>query len=74
MLFCFSSVAFKSLHKKTRIQLEDPLLSDLHRILVNDGDYKQTEVLIQKCLEDGVFSDYISRQQPKADWTLLYPP
>ena len=48
--------AFESLQKKTRIQLEDPLLSDLHRTLVNDGDYKQTEVLIKKCLDDGVFS------------------
>ena len=66
--------AFESLQKKTRITLEDPLLSDLHRILVNDGDYKQTEVLIKKCLEDGVFSDYISRQQPKPDWTPLILP
>ena len=66
--------AFESLQKKTRITLEDPLLSDLHRILVSDGDYTQTEVLIKKCLEDGVFSDYISRQQPKPDWTPLILP
>jgi len=66
--------AFESLQKKTRIQLEDPLLTELHKVLVNEGDYNKTELLIQKCLEDGVFSDYISRQQPRPDWTALILP
>ena len=66
--------AFESLQKKTRIQLEDPLLTELHNVLVNEGDYNKTELLIQRCLEDGVFSDYISRQQPIPDWTALILP
>ena len=48
--------AFESLQKKTKIQLEDPMLTELHSVLVNDGNYDQTECLIKKCLDDGVFS------------------
>ena len=66
--------AFESLQKKTKIQLEDPLLTEFHSTLVNSGDYEKTEQLIKKCLEDGVFNDYISRQQPKPDWTALILP
>jgi len=66
--------AFQSLQKKTKIQLEDPMLTELHSVLVNDGNYDQTESLIKKCLDDGVFADYISRQQPKPDWTALILP
>ena len=48
--------AFESLQKKTKIQLEDPMLTELHSVLVNDGNYDQTECLIKKYLDDGVFS------------------
>ena len=58
--------AFESLQKKTKIQLEDPLLTGLHSTLVNDGDYVKTEELIKNCLQDGIFSDYIRRQQQTA--------
>ena len=66
--------AFESLQKKTKIQLEDPLLTEFHSTLVNNGDYDKTEQLIRTCLEDGVFNDYISRQQPRPDWTGLILP
>ena len=66
--------AFESLQKKTKIQLEDPLLTDLHSTLVTSGDYVKTEVLIKNCLQEGVFSEYIKRQQPRPVWTPLILP
>merc|ERR1719219_2143909 len=63
--------AFESLQKKTKIQLEDPLLTELHSTLVNDGDYVKTEELIKQCLKEEVFSEYMKRQQPLPVWTPL---
>jgi len=66
--------AFESLQKKTKIQLEHPLLTELHSILVKDGDYIKTEELMKKCMEDGVFTGYMSRQHPKPLWSPLILP
>lgn len=35
--------AFESLQRRTQVQLEDPVLSKLHDILVTHGDYEGTE-------------------------------
>jgi hypothetical protein len=35
--------AFESLQRRTQVQLEDPVLSKLHDILVTQGDYEGTE-------------------------------
>ena len=45
--------------------VEDPLLRELHNVIVYEGDYKKTELFIQKCLEDGLFFDYVNKQQPR---------
>jgi len=66
--------AFESLQKKTKIQLEDPLLTELHSILVKEGDYLKTEELMKKCMDNGVFAGYMSRQQPKPLWSGLILP
>ena len=42
---------FESLQKKTRIQLEDPLLTELHRALVIHGDYAESEQIIKRSIE-----------------------
>lgn len=66
--------AFESLQKKTKIQLEHPVLTELHSILVKDGDYTKTEELMKKCMDDGIFSGYMRRQHPKPLWTPLILP
>jgi len=65
---------FESLQKKTKIQLEHPLLTELHSTLVLRGDYQGTEELIVKSSEQGVFSKYMSSQQPRSVWTPLILP
>ena len=46
---------FESLQKKTRIQLEDPLLTELHRALVTNGDYVEAEQIIKRSIEGSKF-------------------
>jgi hypothetical protein len=51
--------AFESLEKRTRIQLEHPLLTELHTTLVRRGDYPATEKLILSSLQQGFFTAYM---------------
>jgi len=66
--------AFESLQKKTRISLEHPLLTELHRVLVDEGNYEKTEELLEKASCGGLFSLHLSRQQPRHVWSPLIPP
>lgn len=66
--------AFESLQKRTRIQLEDPLLTELHTCLVRQGDYGRTEEIITRAIEDGLFDDWIGGQQPVPCWNALILP
>lgn len=47
--------AFDALQRHTKVQLEDPLLSKLHEILVDRGDYDGAEHF----LEHSVSSKYL---------------
>ena len=38
------------------------------------GDYTGTEELLSTCLQDGVFSQYLAKQQPRPAWTGLILP
>ena len=42
---------FASLQKKTKIQLEHPRLTELHNSLVRDGNYEETERLINQAIK-----------------------
>ncbi|XP_054707459.1 muskelin-like isoform X2 [Uloborus diversus] len=66
--------AFESLQKKTRIQLEDELLSKLHRCLVVEGDYVAVEELLKSAAEDGYLDNFLEQQTHKARWIPLIPP
>lgn len=43
--------AFESLQKRTRVTLEDPLLTELYRIIVTEGDLDVAEGSIAECIE-----------------------
>ncbi|CAG0889290.1 unnamed protein product [Darwinula stevensoni] len=61
-------------HTKARVQFEDPLLSELHKLLVVDGDFDRCEQLLAELLEKGIFSSYLSRQEYQPVWERLTPP
>lgn len=45
------SEAFHALQKKARVQLEHPLLSQLHNLLVEKGDFEAAERLMEQATE-----------------------
>ena len=46
---------FASLQKKTKIQLEHPRLTELHNSLVKDGNYEDTEKLINQAIQGTIY-------------------
>ena len=65
--------AFESLQKKTKVQLEHPLMSQLHEMLVLKGDFLSAEKFLEQCSESQMFHNFISQQDYKAVWTQLSP-
>lgn len=66
--------AFEYLQQKTNIQLEDPMLSELHNTLVRQGDYEQSEEIITKAIQNGLFDNWLGGQLPVPSWTPLILP
>nr|XP_053629064.1 muskelin-like isoform X1 [Cherax quadricarinatus]XP_053629065.1 muskelin-like isoform X1 [Cherax quadricarinatus] len=65
--------AFESLEKRTRVTLEDPRLTQLHKLLVENGDFDACEELISQAAQEGLFQQYISQQEYKPQWTPIIP-
>ena len=62
---CEYSDAYLSLVKQARVQLEHPLLSQLHSKLVSKGDFEATEAILQQAAEgvwsvEGTLSEHFS--------------
>lgn len=62
--------AFKALQDQTNVQLEHSMISELHKILVNNGDFNKTELFIEKCASDGLMDNYLEQHDYKATWEL----
>lgn len=60
--------AFDALQKKAKVTLEHPLLTELHRRLVIEGDFEGCEDLMEKAMKDKFCSHYINHQEYKAKW------
>ncbi|KAK3843362.1 MAG: Muskelin N-terminus-domain-containing protein [Linnemannia gamsii] len=63
--------AFKALQERTHTQLEDPLLTKLHRELVIRGNFKRAEELVAEVAERGLFDEYIQAYDYKPIWKRL---
>lgn len=63
--------AFKALQERTNIQLEDPLLTSLHRELVVKGNFKRAEELMMEAADRGLFDEYIRAYDYKPIWKRL---
>ncbi|KAJ3300279.1 Muskelin 1, intracellular mediator containing kelch motif [Borealophlyctis nickersoniae] len=69
---------FDCLQERTRLQLEDPLLTELHRSLVNyepvvNGDFETAEELIRQAADRDLFQDYISECPYRPIWKRIVP-
>lgn len=65
--------AFESLQKRTKVQLEDALLTQLHQLLVTDANFVASEELLVTAVEDGCFNNYLKQLHFKIKWTPLIP-
>jgi len=66
--------AYESLEKRTRVQLEDAVLTQLHTTLVKDGDYIGVEKIVSNCIQEGIMDGYVGKQEPKPIWdALIFP-
>lgn len=62
--------AFNSLQEQTKIELEHPMMSKLHEILVTKGDFKMCEEFMESCINDGLIDGTLSQQDYKPTWIL----
>ncbi|XP_066911646.1 muskelin-like [Clytia hemisphaerica] len=65
--------AFEALQKKSKVVLEDPLLTHLHTELVKNGNFEESENLIEKSARDGLLNQFISNQTYKSKWSPIHP-
>ncbi|CAI8048563.1 Muskelin [Geodia barretti] len=70
---CDYSDAYLTLCKQSRVELEHPLLSQLHSTLVVRGDFVTTEAIVQQAAEDGYLDQYVSQQPVQAKWSPVKP-
>eukprot|EP01135_Chromosphaera_perkinsii_P004865 Nk52_evm11s301 gene=Nk52_evmTU11s301 len=64
---------FDSLQKRTKICLENPILTDLHTKLVLSGDFEACEDIMKSAAGDSLFDDYISDCTYTPVWTRITP-
>lgn len=65
--------AFEKLQQTTNVVLEDPLLTELHRKVVCEGDYRSCERILEGVMQEGLFASFISKQTYQAEWSLMSP-
>lgn len=65
-------IPFEMIQKETGIKLEDDMLTDLHRKLVQDGDFAGVEAILRKACESGMFAEYIRESPYKPQWTRIF--
>ncbi|KAL1710493.1 Muskelin N-terminus-domain-containing protein [Schizophyllum commune] len=62
---------YESILSQTGLQTEHPLVSQLYKSVVLDGDWETSENLLEKIAEAGLFNSYLYSCQPHALWTRL---
>lgn len=67
------SEAFDSLQKRTKVQLEDELLTRLHLLLVIEGNFSESESLLESACSQSYFNEYLRKQEYKTIWKPLVP-
>ncbi|CAO3609257.1 unnamed protein product [Cunninghamella blakesleeana] len=63
---------FHMIKEGTGIELEHPLISDLHKELVIEGNFKNAEIILNQLYEQDIFDHYSKNAQYKADWRRIW--
>lgn len=62
---------YQTILSRADIQLEHPLVTQLHESLVLQGDWSRSEKLLDVLSSSGLFDGYLQSCQPHAIWTRL---
>ncbi|XP_033744964.1 muskelin-like isoform X1 [Pecten maximus] len=65
--------AYDALQKKTKVELEHPILTELHDKLVKQGDFDACESLVWRACQERLFDQYIGLLDYKPKWTPIKP-
>uniref|UniRef100_A0A336KGX1 CSON006912 protein n=1 Tax=Culicoides sonorensis TaxID=179676 RepID=A0A336KGX1_CULSO len=63
--------AFNALQEQTNVQLESPIIQELHNNLVIDGNFNETEKQIEYLINNGLMDEYLSCQPYNVTWKSL---
>ena len=63
--------SFEQLQKRTKIDLEAPVLTQLHTALVSDGNFVESERIVLECAKKGHMAEHIAELPCTAKWQLL---
>ncbi|CAG0882896.1 unnamed protein product [Cyprideis torosa] len=61
--------SFDALLRDSGIQLEHPVLTELHSSLVERGDFEATERILERCVEQGMMDKFLVNQELTPIWT-----
>ncbi|XP_004345468.2 muskelin 1 [Capsaspora owczarzaki ATCC 30864] len=65
--------AFESLQQRTSIRLEDPMLTELHELVVMQGDFDKAEQTMLNAIDQDLFAEYIFDSPWTPMWKRLVP-
>eukprot|EP00039_Didymoeca_costata_P018584 m.334091 g.334091 ORF g.334091 m.334091 type:complete len:745 (+) comp17286_c0_seq1:202-2436(+) len=63
--------SFEQLQKRTKIDLEAPVLTRLHDALVKDGNFNECERIVEEMVSQGHLKEYMSGLPYSSQWELL---
>lgn len=63
----------QALQNRSNILLEHPRLTELHQVLVVNGDFSSAESIIERSAKDNLFQEYVGNQDYKSKWSSIVP-
>ncbi|KAI0239365.1 hypothetical protein L0F63_003758 [Massospora cicadina] len=64
--------AFRALERQSGMELEDPQLTALYRVVVEEGDFAAAEAMIVDASSRGYFQEYCSKLPYRTQWRRIY--
>ncbi|KAI0319167.1 Muskelin N-terminus-domain-containing protein [Amylostereum chailletii] len=65
-------VAYKAILTSTNLQVEHPLITRLHGSLVSDGNWSETEKVVELAAGSSLFDDFLASSQPHSVWKRIH--
>lgn len=63
---------YNTILARTGFQVEHPLITEFHRSVVIEGDWKNAELVLEKMAQASLFDAYLQSCQPHSSWKRLH--